>query len=156
MIARHYHAGSAPRPPRIVQDTAMTHRFSYVPALLARLLIGGALALTLLLSACVHRVAIPQGNFLKKGDVDKVAVGMTRVQVRAVLGTPMIADPFETQRWDYVFYIKQGDRYTYKQQHVIVYFDSADKVERIDRPQHDDESPLPKVEDLPPVKTASE
>jgi outer membrane protein assembly factor BamE len=134
----------------------MTHRFSYVSAWFARFLIGGALALALLLSACVHRVAIPQGNFLKKGDVDKVAVGMTRVQVRAVLGTPMIADPFETQRWDYVFYIKQGDRYIYKQQHVIVYFDSADKVERIDRPQHDDESPLPKVEDLPPIKAASD
>lgn len=130
----------------------MTYRLFNAPASLTRCLVGSVLALTLLLSACVHRVAIPQGNFLKAGDLDKIAVGMTRVQVRAVLGTPMIADPFESNRWDYVFYIKQGDRYTYKQQHVIVYFDAAEKVERIDRPQKKD-APLPKVEESPPAKT---
>ncbi|HEU4652369.1 MAG TPA: outer membrane protein assembly factor BamE [Steroidobacteraceae bacterium] len=105
------------------------------PSSIVRCLAAGLLAATFLLAGCVHRVAIPQGNFLKKDDLDKISVGMTRVQVRAVLGTPMIADPFETDRWDYVFYIKHGERYTYKQQHVIVHFDASEKVERIERPE---------------------
>ena len=129
-------------------------RLSYVPTFL-RWLAPGVLSAALLLSGCVHRVPVPQGNFLKKEDLDKISVGMTRVQVRAVLGTPMIADPFESNRWDYVFYIKQGDRYTYQQQHVIVHFDTAEKVERIDRPEHAGDAPLPKVEDLPPKKSTA-
>ena len=47
-----------------------------------------------LLGACVHKIDIQQGNFLDKEDIDRISVGMTRVQVRALLGTPMVADPF--------------------------------------------------------------
>jgi outer membrane protein assembly factor BamE len=129
-------------------------RVSHLPSYI-RWLAAGVLATGLMLSGCVHRVPVPQGNFLKKDDLDKITVGMTRVQVRAVLGTPMIADPFETNRWDYVFYIKQGDRYTYQQHHVIVHFDASEKVERIDRPKQAEDSVLPKVEELPPTKAAS-
>ena len=153
MIARHYPSGSAHRPLNL--DSLMTkQRHSYLPSFI-RWLAAGALAAALMLSGCVHRIPVPQGNFLKKDDVDKIAVGMTRVQVRAVLGTPMIADPFENDRWDYVFYIKQGERYTYKQQHVTVHFDSSEKVDRIDRPQDKEETPLPKVEESPPKKTTT-
>src|SRR5688572_27790136 len=41
------------------------------------------------LSGCVYRIDIQQGNFLEAKDIDRVTVGMTRVQVRALLGTPM-------------------------------------------------------------------
>ena len=85
------------------------------------------------LSACVHRIDIQQGNFLDKEDIDRIAVGMTRVQVRALLGTPMVADPFQSTRWDYVYYFKQGRLRKPVQRHFIVHFDSADKVEKIDR-----------------------
>jgi outer membrane protein assembly factor BamE len=133
-------------------DSPMTkQRISYLPSCI-RWLAVASIAAQLMLSGCVHRVPVPQGNFLKKDDLDKISVGMTRVQVRAVLGTPMIADPFENTRWDYVFYIKQGDRYTYKQQHAIVYFDATEKVQRIDRPELKNDIALPKVEELPPPK----
>src|SRR5918993_4491101 len=75
------------------------------------------------LGACVHRIDIQQGNFLDSEDIDRVAVGMTRVQVRALLGTPMVADPFVSNRWDYVYYLKLGRWDQAQQRHFIVYFD---------------------------------
>jgi outer membrane protein assembly factor BamE len=86
------------------------------------------------LGACVHRIDIQQGNFLDKEDIDRISVGMTRVQVRALLGTPMVADPFQGTRWDYVYYMKKGRLRKAEQRHFIVYFDGADKVEKVERP----------------------
>lgn len=68
------------------------------------------LAVTVLLtsSGCVYRASLSQGNLLEQDDVDQVAVGMTQSQVRFLLGTPMIDDPFRRNRWDYVYYLKIG------------------------------------------------
>ncbi len=85
-------------------------------------------------SGCVHRIDIQQGNFLDPEDVDRVALGMTRVQVRSLLGTPMVADPFKRERWDYVYYLKKGRLQRAEQRHFIVFFDESDKVARIERP----------------------
>jgi outer membrane protein assembly factor BamE len=87
-----------------------------------------------LLAGCVHRIDIQQGNFLDTEDIDRIAVGMTRVQVRSLLGTPMVADPFQNTRWDYVYYLKKGRWQKPQQRHFIVFFDSTDKVAKIDRP----------------------
>ncbi|HKS58414.1 MAG TPA: outer membrane protein assembly factor BamE [Steroidobacteraceae bacterium] len=87
-----------------------------------------------LLAGCVHRIDIQQGNFLDTEDIDRIAVGMTRVQVRSLLGTPMVADPFQNTRWDYVYYLKKGRWQKPEQRHFIVFFDSTDKVAKIDRP----------------------
>jgi outer membrane protein assembly factor BamE len=86
-----------------------------------------------LLAGCVHRIDIQQGNFLDAEDIDRIAVGMTRVQVRALLGTPMVADPFQGSRWDYVYYLKKGRWQKPQQRHFIVFFDSTDKVAKIER-----------------------
>ena len=94
--------------------------------LLAAALFAGA--------GCVHRIDIQQGNFLDKEDIDRVAVGMTRVQVRALLGTPMVADPFRHERWDYVYYLKKGRLQKPERRHFIVFFDEGDKVTHIERP----------------------
>jgi len=59
-------------------------------------------------SGCVYRANISQGNLIKQEDLDQVEVGMTRNQVRFLLGTPMIDDPFHANRWDYVYYLKIG------------------------------------------------
>jgi outer membrane protein assembly factor BamE len=93
------------------------------------------MALVFLLGAagCVYRIDIQQGNFLEGKDIDRVAVGMTRVQVRALLGTPMVADPFETTRWDYIYYYKRGRLRRPETRHFVVYFEE-DKVTRIERP----------------------
>lgn len=59
-------------------------------------------------SGCVYRQSIAQGNLVEQKDIDQLEVGMTRNQVRFLLGTPMIDDPFHKNRWDYVYYLKIG------------------------------------------------
>ena len=57
---------------------------------------------------CVYRANISQGNLVKQESMDQVEVGMTRNQVRFLLGTPLIDDPFHQARWDYVYFIRVG------------------------------------------------
>lgn len=115
----------------------MTPSMRFFPLLKLRPILIGGFALALLaalgaLSGCVYRIDIQQGNFLEAKDIDRVAVGMTRLQVRALLGTPMVADPFEGWRWDYVYYLKRGRWKEPEQRHFIVFFED-EKVIRIDR-----------------------
>ncbi|MFO1376127.1 MAG: outer membrane protein assembly factor BamE [Steroidobacteraceae bacterium] len=84
-------------------------------------------------TGCVYRMDIQQGNFLKEEDVAKVQPGMTRSQVRFLLGTPMVADSFQNDRWDYVHYTETGRMRHKSQRHVIVWFD-GDHVQRMERP----------------------
>ncbi len=84
----------------------MIHRHTLHYRALAVLL----LLATVALSGCVYRANISQGNLIKQDDLDQVEVGMTKSQVRFLLGTPMIDDPFHSDRWDYVYYLKIGRR----------------------------------------------
>lgn len=84
----------------------------------------GALFLLVLgaASGCVYRAPLSQGNLLKQEDLDQVSVGMTRNQVRFLLGTPMVDDPFHAARWDYIYYLTIGrEKATYKRW-VSIYF----------------------------------
>ena len=54
-----------------------------------------------------HKIDIPQGNVLTQDMLDKLKPGMTRSQVRFILGTPLIVDPFRNNRWDYVFRLER-------------------------------------------------
>lgn len=68
-----------------------------------------------------YRIDIQQGNVVTKEMLDKLQPGMTRSQVRFVLGTPLLVDPFRTDRWDYVYFFdKRGDRT--EQRQLRVYF----------------------------------
>ena len=64
--------------------------------------LSGTCLLAVALQGCVYRVDIQQGNLLDVEQVDQVEVGMTRSQVRFLLGTPMVIDSFDADRWDYV------------------------------------------------------
>src|ERR1700683_4804622 len=86
-----------------------------------------------LATGCVYRINIQQGNFLKQTDVDQVQAGMTRSQVRYLLGTPMVADSFNKERWDYIYYLKKGRTRHVDSRRVTVYFD-GDKVTRLEKP----------------------
>ena len=66
------------------------------------------MGILLVSTGCVYRANISQGNIVEEEDLDQVEVGMTRNQVRFLLGTPMIDDPFHQNRWDYVYYVKIG------------------------------------------------
>ena len=93
-------------------------------------------ALTLISSTgCVFRASISQGNIVEQEDLDQLAVGMTQNQVRFLLGTPMIDDPFHANRWDYVYYLKVGRNSTTAKRWVSVLFDDAGLVSEIRRDQ---------------------
>jgi outer membrane protein assembly factor BamE len=115
-----------------------------------------ALMVALGLGGCVHRIPIQQGNFLEREDLDRVAIGMTRVQVRALLGTPMISDPFHQERWDYYYYFQMGRWKSPQRRQFTVYFDNEDKVARVEEPIITPTSPTPnpEIENLPTEKTA--
>jgi outer membrane protein assembly factor BamE len=49
----------------------------------------------------LYKQPIYQGNLIEKTAVDQLAVGQSKQQVQALLGSPSIADPFHAQRWDY-------------------------------------------------------
>ena len=84
------------------------------------------------LTACVYRIDIQQGNLLDDEDINQVDVGMTRSQVQFLLGTPMIADSFHRDRWDYAYYYRQGRSPEAEQRWIVVHFEN-DRVARIER-----------------------
>ncbi|MBI3574892.1 MAG: outer membrane protein assembly factor BamE [Gammaproteobacteria bacterium] len=84
-----------------------------VPLLRFRLAVI-TLCATLPLGACfsftipVHKLDIQQGNVVTQEMVDRLKPGMTRAQVRFVLGTPPVTDAFHRDRWDYFYSFKVG------------------------------------------------
>jgi outer membrane protein assembly factor BamE len=92
-------------------------------------------------SGCVYRMNIQQGNFLEARIVNQLQVGMTRSQVRYLLGTPMVPDAFDKERWDYLYFFKKGRWRKSEERHLIVFF-KEDKVEKFERNNVPDKAPL--------------
>ena len=84
------------------------------------------------LGGCVYRMDVQQGNYLEGKAVDQLQVGMTRTQVRYLLGTPLVPDCFDKERWDYLYYFRHGRHRPAEPRRVVVYF-KDDKVTRFER-----------------------
>src|SRR4030088_3527518 len=93
-------------------------------------------------SGCVYRMNIQQGNFLEARTVNQLQPGMTRSQVRYLLGTPMVPDAIDKDRWDYLYYLKKGRIHAPDQRHLIGFFQD-DKVSKFDNSA---------VGEMPPVE----
>ena len=102
--------------------------------LMKRLALILLLSMTLAAAGCVYRASISQGNLIKQDDLDQVEVGKTRNQVRFLLGTPLIDDPFHADRWDYVYYLVIGRDDPSFQRWVSIFF-IDDKVSEIRKGQ---------------------
>ncbi len=68
--------------------------------------LGAFVLAATLLGGCAYKMPIRQGNYLDPAIVAQVKPGMTRSQVRYLLGTPMVPGAFDTSRWDYDYYYK--------------------------------------------------
>ncbi len=90
-----------------------------------------AICSVLTLGGCVYQQTIQQGNYLDPDAVQQLQMGMTRSQVRFLLGTPMLPDAFDRDRWDYVYYLQVGRAEKPEQWRLTVWFD-GDKVTKID------------------------
>lgn len=105
----------------------------HLPALLLAALLPLAVG-------CVYRMPIQQGNYLQAADLDQLQNGMTRAQVRFLLGTPMIPSGFDSGRWDYYYFLKARRLKKPEQRKVTVYFEN-DKVARVVREGEMDKAP---------------
>lgn len=78
-----------------------------------------------------YRIEIQQGNFVSQEMVSHLKLGMSKDQVRFVLGTPLITDSFHADRWDYVFRRQRVNSSELEQRKLAVFFDDG-KLKRIE------------------------
>jgi len=77
-----------------------------------------------------YRVEVVQGNVVTKEQVERVKVGMSRAQVRDILGSPLLADVFHADRWDYIFTIRRQGAPS--QRHSIVALFDGERLTSLD------------------------
>jgi outer membrane protein assembly factor BamE len=118
-----------------------------VPRLSPPWRLAGLLAAATLLGGCAarqstdsvfgfltpYRIDIVQGNVLTRDQVELVKPGMTRAQVREILGTPLITDLFHADRWDYLFDIRRPGSEAQRRS-VVVRFE-GDRLVSIEAPE---------------------
>jgi len=85
----------------------------------------------LAVSGCVYEMPIQQGNYLDATALVQVKKGMTRAQVRYLLGTPMVPGGFDNDRWDYDYYLKLRQLKAPRRARAAVYFHN-DLVDHVD------------------------
>ena len=78
-----------------------------------------------------HRIEIQQGNFVSQEMVGQLKTGMTKDQVRFAMGTPLVADLFHGDRWDYVFVRQRANSREVERRRISVFFEQ-DKLARIE------------------------
>ena len=76
----------------------------------------------------VYKIDVNQGNYLSQDMVDKLKAGMTRPQVRTVLGTPLVTSAFRDNRWDYVYEFQRQGKVQEHRQFTVYFVD--DKLAR--------------------------
>jgi outer membrane protein assembly factor BamE len=77
-----------------------------------------------------YRIEVQQGNFISQEMVSQLKAGMSREQVRFVLGTPLLADAFHGDRWDYIYWREAPDGR--RESRKLVVFFADDKLQRLD------------------------
>jgi outer membrane protein assembly factor BamE len=77
-----------------------------------------------------YKIEIQQGNFVSQEMVSQLQLGMTKEQVRAVLGTPLLNDIFHSERWDYVYW--REDQAGKREQRKLAVFFEDNKLARLD------------------------
>lgn len=68
-----------------------------------------------------YRMDIQQGNAVTQDMLDKLKPGMTPSQVRFVLGTPLVVDPFRKNRWDYVYRLEQKGKLVESRKVTVIF-----------------------------------
>lgn len=98
----------------------------------------GLVSGVLLLNGCAveryfleYRVNVQQGNVVEQKNIAQLRPGMTRDQVRYVLGTPLLQDPFHANRWDYVYRYEDGATGAIAMRNIFVFFNAAGQLERV-------------------------
>ena len=96
----------------------------------------GFVACAVLLSACgplVYRIEVQQGNLVNQESTVQLRQGMTKDQVRFLLGTPLITDIFHADRWDYVYTFRPSRSNRIKEERrLTLFFDKDGRLDRVE------------------------
>ncbi|XSG86366.1 MAG: outer membrane protein assembly factor BamE [Methylohalobius sp. ZOD2] len=95
---------------------------------------------SLVLTGCAYKIDVQQGNVITQKQVNQLRPGMTPDQVRYVLGTPLLRDPFHPRRWDYVYSLQEGGG-SRQMQYLTLLFDADQTLKGL----HGDFRPHPKA-----------
>ena len=86
--------------------------------------------LTLFLTGCaVYKMEVQQGNALSNETVSQLQRGMSKDQVAALLGNPLLQDNFRSNRWDYVYYNVRGRKISSKKQNLTLLFQNDQLIQ---------------------------
>jgi len=89
--------------------------------------------LTALIALCgcsfpgVYKIDIQQGNVVTQDMIDELRPGMSKAQVRYIMGNPLITDTFHARRWDYLYSLQTGNGKK-NQKRMSLYFNGEDQL----------------------------
>jgi len=78
----------------------------------------------------VYKIDIQQGNVVTQDMIDQLKPGMTRRQVRFIMGNPLLVDTFHANRWDYLYSIQPGGGER-QQERMSVFFNDNDQLDSL-------------------------
>jgi len=83
-----------------------------------------------LLSGCIkpYQPDVQQGNIINNSDLREIRYGMSKQEILYILGTPMVIDPFNEQRWDYFYSNRDQRRRETDQRLITAIFDGNELV----------------------------
>jgi outer membrane protein assembly factor BamE len=110
----------------------------------------------------IHKFDIQQGNVITQDMIDQLKPGMTKSQVRFVMGTPLIADTFNQNRWDYFYSLHQADGKEVRER-VAIFFENdllvglrGDFIPGNSAKPQTESSSNPPTDDVTPENTSNE
>lgn len=94
-----------------------------------KLLIILMVCATLMAGCAIHKPDIQQGNVVTPEMLEQLKIGMSSRQVRFIMGSPLLTDPFHPNRWDYIYMLTKPGMNP-ERKHTVLYFDN-DQLSRI-------------------------
>jgi outer membrane protein assembly factor BamE len=70
----------------------------------------------------LYKIDIQQGNVIEQKMLDKLKPGMDKNQVKFIMGTPVLIDPFHNERWEYIYSFQKGGGVR-EQRHITLHFE---------------------------------
>ncbi len=89
----------------------------------------------------VYKIDIDQGNVIDQDMVNQLRPNMTKRQVIYILGSPLLVDPFNTNRWDYIYSVQLGKEDRYQERIALIF--SGDNLIRISGDLAPETNPAP-------------
>ena len=83
-------------------------------------------------SACIrpHKAPVSQGNLLRDKDIERLEIGISKEQVIFLIGQPILAQPFEKSRWDYVYLSYRGYQKPVRKNLILIF--NGDKLAKME------------------------